>query len=372
MEVIRARNVNEAYEQGRLLLLNEGVREESRAGPVVVAPYPVLTVYERPTERVLFDVPRDANPFFHLFESLWLLAGRDDARWLDQFVSDFSSRFAQDDGRLHGSYGKRWRDHFSLYGREIPDNGPREDWRTEQSSDQLDSVVQTLRTDPSSRQCVITMWDPTADLGVAGLKDRPCNTQVYLRVRDITYREPPVTDQNSAEWERRIVEGTNRVLDLAVTCRSNDIVWGAYGANAVQFSVLQEYLAGRIGVGVGTMYQFSNNWHGYVDVLEKFRWWDASSDPYREGLASSLPMGTDWSTWDTDLRRFMAWTEGTPSSTPAPEFANTWFIGVAVPMYKAHLEHRYGNRKAALDYATRITAADWRKAALHWLARRQK
>jgi thymidylate synthase len=58
------------------------------------------------------------------------------------------------------------------------------------------------------------------------------------------------------------------VLDLTVLCRSNDVVWGAYGANAVHFSVLQEYLAGRIGVDVGVMYQFSNNYHGYVDGAE--------------------------------------------------------------------------------------------------------
>lgn len=360
MEVIRVRNVNEAYETGRTLLLNAGVREESRAGPVVVAPYPVLTVYERPTERVLFDVPRDANPFFHLFESLWLLAGRDDARWLDQFVSDFSARFAQDDGRLHGSYGKRWRGWFTRA--QFNSDGQGGTSCSEEPLDQLDSVVRTLQTDPSSRQCVIAMWDPTADLGVAGLRDRPCNTQVYLRVR---------TEQGEPE------PGggdplTRSVLDLTVTCRSNDIVWGAYGANAVQFSVLQEYLAGRIGVGVGTMYQFSNNWHGYEAVLEKFRWWDASSDPYREGLVTPLPMGTDWTRWDEDLYQFMAWTEGTPSSVRAPGFANMWFTGVAVPMYKAHLEHRYGNREAALDYAARIRATDWCKAALHWIARRQK
>jgi hypothetical protein len=47
----------------------------SRAGDVLVAPHPVMSVTSIPTERVLFDPARDANPFFHLFESLWMLAG---------------------------------------------------------------------------------------------------------------------------------------------------------------------------------------------------------------------------------------------------------------------------------------------------------
>src|SRR5919109_5331256 len=124
MEVIQARNVNDAYFKGVHLLRRYGIREQSRAGEVLVMPCPVTTVYERPWERILWDEKRNANPFFHLAESLWMLAGRNDARWLDQFVSDFSSRFAEVSGLQHGAYGYRWRKHYSM--------------------DQLDSVVQML------------------------------------------------------------------------------------------------------------------------------------------------------------------------------------------------------------------------------------
>ena len=207
MYVITVPGVNAAYAQGLRYICERGELQNSRAGQVLVAPTPVTIVYEKPQERVLFDPSRDANPFFHLFEALHMLAGRNDAKWLDQFVKDFSSRFAESDGIQHGAYGYRWRNHFDLEGGGNP-NLP----------DQLDTVVQMLVKDPQSRRAVISMWDPAADLG-ANKKDMPCNTHVYLRVR--TNR-----DYVHGNWK------DTSVLDLAVCCRSNDFVWGMAGANA--------------------------------------------------------------------------------------------------------------------------------------------
>jgi hypothetical protein len=68
---------------------------------------PVLTKVLEPCERVLFYDRRDANPIFHLMESIWMLSGSDDATWIDQFVSDFSARYAEPGGRMHGAYGRR-------------------------------------------------------------------------------------------------------------------------------------------------------------------------------------------------------------------------------------------------------------------------
>ena len=52
-----------------------GKRKDSRNGPVLEFPEPVLICYNRPVERVLFYPSRDANPFFHLMEGLWMLVG---------------------------------------------------------------------------------------------------------------------------------------------------------------------------------------------------------------------------------------------------------------------------------------------------------
>lgn len=330
MQVVDARNVNGAFETGTGLLWKFGEVSESRAGAVIVAPWPVVTVYSKPTERVLFNKTRDANPFFHLFESLWMLAGRNDGTWLDRFVSDFSSRFAESDGRMHGAYGHRWRLHFE--------------------EDQLQVVINRLRSSPDDRRTVIQMWDSTYDLydpcelseetnePFREPRDIPCNTHIYLR----------------------IVGGR---LDLTTCCRSNDAIWGAYGTNAVHFSMLQEYLAGMIGVPVGTMYQFSNNFHMYQDTAQKSKGSSLDRDPYVTGEVSPLVIGNNWSSWDFDLYQFMH----SPDSTG---FKNRWFSDVAVPMWRVHELWSSHNKKGAVEHVGSIRATDWQMAARQWMERR--
>lgn len=332
MRTIQANCVDDAFAKGVRLLRDFGVRQNSRAGVVFAAPWPVATVYSNPMRRVLFNSVRDANPLFHICEALWLLAGRQDARWLDQFVGDFSSRFAESDGRLHGSYGFRWRKHFDMEGGGSP-----------YLPDQLDTVVKLLRDNPQDRQAVITMWDPVADLGVPGLKDRPCNLSICLRVRT---QEPGLT---------------NPVLDITVFCRSNDLWWGVYGANIVQFSVLQEYLAARIGVGIGTYVQISNNFHAYEATIN----WGALDSAYEQD-ALPTKIVTAPERFDTDLELFFI----DPSAEGA-YYSNKFFWEIAVPMYRANLAWKRRDRVLALQELSRMPErCDWRVAAEAWCQRR--
>src|SRR5215469_1039129 len=188
MHVITARNVNDAIQQGIRHLYEVGQPRFSRAGEVLVSPYPVMVVYERPTERVLLWPERDANPFFHLFESLWMLAGRNDAAFLDRFIHDFGKRFALSDGNIHGAYGWRWRDAFG--------------------QDQIKALIEYLKQYQDGRRAVLQMWDSGLDLDSREiLPDVPCNTQAYFSI-SLGERDRP-----------------NR-LNMTVTCRSGDIIWG--------------------------------------------------------------------------------------------------------------------------------------------------
>ena len=317
MITIRAADVGDAYRQGIRLLNSAGQQQESRAGEVLVYPTPVLTITERPRRRVLLCPERRANPFFHLFESLWMLAGRNDATWLDRFVSDFSSRFAEPDGIMWGAYGRRWRKHFER--------------------DQIEVCVDKLRRDPLDRRVVISMWDPDTDLVSEELtgtghpaRDLPCNTHIYLRV-------------------------VGGALDLTVCCRSNDAYWGAHGANAVHFSVLQEYLAARIGVLVGHMYQFSNNYHGYTAHIP-------AHVPLIRTYPEPLPMVAQQETWDADLAEFL-W----DPEADLRHLSNKWFCEVAQPMWQAN-EARLARDWALYEkVVSNIHAADWRAAAEMWV-----
>lgn len=216
MKIIRARNPHEALIKALILLDAFGEEQESRNGMVITVPWPVATEYSCPLERVVFWPERDANPFFHLYESLWMLAGRNDLKPLLKYVKNFKDY--SDDGKIiHDAYGWRWRHVFG--------------------KDQLEIIIKRLQKNPLDRRCVLTMWDPMVDLGWEG-KAFPCNLMATFQIR-------------------------KGKLDLDIFCRSNDIIWGTYGANCFHFSVLLEYMALKIGCPVGFMRQISINWHAY-------------------------------------------------------------------------------------------------------------
>lgn len=222
MEVttLTVRNVNYALTEMLWKMRVIGLSENSRNGRVLVAPGPVVTTFTHPRERILFEPRRDANPVFHLMEALWMLAGQNDVKWLQQFNSNISN-YAQPDGKMHGAYGYRWRHQAGF--------------------DQLLEIVKVLQNS-ETRQAVLAMWIPLLDLCVdPTLRDRPCNTHVY--------------------FDRR-----GGRLNMTVSCRSNDMLWGAYGANVVHFSILQEVLAWALKVPVGVFHQFANNFHLYTEL----------------------------------------------------------------------------------------------------------
>jgi thymidylate synthase len=361
MRYISALNVNDAFPLGIGLLKLERKRsgsaiQPSRAGEVVVMPCPVTTSYARPWQRVLFEETRDANPFFHLFEALWMLSGRCDAKWLDTFVKNFSSRYAETSGLLHGAYGHRWRHHFTLVSAPEGDFG----------FDQVQGAINLLKANPNDRRVVIQMWNPEVDFG-ANKKDIPCNLCVVPRVR---------TDYDVDD----LVDST-QVLDITVMCRSNDAIWGCYGANAVHFSMLQEYLAAKIGVGIGTYYQISNNFHAYTDVLDKQRFYkpDEFTNPYtldridlKRGKRAvvHMPLANSIDGFDNDLNRFM---NLPPNKDELVEFETEFFSHVVQPMHRAHFWYRdkkYDHAFGAL--AQMPSNNDWYRAACAWLKRRYK
>jgi hypothetical protein len=236
-------HLNHLLYEGLDFFINSGseniAETPSRNGRVFKSRTPVTVVYSNPSKRVLFNDARDANPFFHLFESMWMLSGRDDA----EFVSHFSSNMKNysDDGlTLNGAYGYRWRNHFDI--------------------DQLDLVIDRMRKDSKDRRIVLGMWDARYDLvDAATSKDVPCNL---------------IANFDST---------TDDTVDMMVSCRSNDFLWGTLGANCVHFPFLLEYVSTCASLKMGTYYQVSHNMHVYVDMhrtlLEKLGV-DFSSQPF--------------------------------------------------------------------------------------------
>jgi thymidylate synthase len=366
MIVNTVRNVNQALAVGLGLMLDDRVAltENTRNGPVISASEPVTTVTLRPDERVLFSPARNANPFFHLMEALWMLAGRNDLKWLAQYNKQMA-KYSDDGGDTQpGAYGFRWRKHFGY--------------------DQLDEIVDHLKADPKSRRAVLTMWDgwgihqyPDGTFQMNGdllsaraSADVPCNTQAYFR----------------------ILEGR---LDMTVMCRSNDLWWGAHGANAVHFSILQEYVAARLNLKLGTLTQVSNNYHVYTDVVNNFgaKISDAiDTDFYTRGVTQGLVQPTrifhfnDMDLFERDLPAFMVHFDPAinPIKTPYERGGQRQMDGlsldhpflrdVAVPMARAWDAHKCYDYQTALDRCRKIGGeggynTDWHRAAVNWMVR---
>lgn len=353
LNLINARNVNDALGAGIRLLLTEGIAEESRNGPVLVAPGPVMTVYSRPWERVLFSPTRNANPFFHFMESLWMLAGREDLAFPKLFNSNFGA-YSDDGTTIPGAYGYRWRRYFGY--------------------DQIEVLITELKNNCETRRAVLSMWDGghfeisnsgevefgespnyevVSDLhrAIAGSKDIPCNTHAYFDCR-------------------------GGKLNMTVCCRSNDIIWGAYGANAVHFSILQEYMAARMGIPQGEYRQLSNNYHMYTDIVSREKARDIAvecdDDNYNTGCFFDNPVTiSKLLRFDSDRNHFLRELHDFLQK-PAHEYSYRLLSQNAVPMCGAWQAYKSTDYRAASDFAEKIELQDWRRACVEWLGRAEQ
>ena len=196
-------------------------QQTSRVGRTSELLHVALSI-ARPTERWVVSRIPALNPGFALAEVVWIVAGREDSKFVNAFYPGLS-KWQGTGQTYHGAYGHRLRRRFGV--------------------DQLEGAYLALKENPDSRQIVLQLWDATADLpherGKARSPDVPCNVMSLLKIRD-----------GFLEWMQII--------------RSND-VWRGLPHNIVQFTSLQEIMAGWLGCKVGTYNQISDSLHVYVD-----------------------------------------------------------------------------------------------------------
>jgi thymidylate synthase len=360
VQVIAAPNVNNALAQGINYLLQSGVEEPSRNGPVLVAPGPVTTVYENPNQHVLFSPTRDANPWHNFFEALWMLAGRNDVATNACFNAGMV-QYSDDKKTFYGAYGYRWRRHFGY--------------------DQLDSIVAELQRDPTSRRAVLAMWDGgQAITDVHALSGKPDGGDLAAAASgglDIPCNDLAMFDLRGGK------------LNMTVCCRSNDIIWGAYGADCVCFSMLLIYMAARLRAPVGVYRQVSNNYHLYTEKFSREKLTQIAKESSLASSASSwlaLYLNTDtvnlgwYVVLEDDIRALFyeieRWLKS-PSDYPVSVangrgYSSTWVADIAHPMFMAWVLHRRKQTKEAIAMTGDIAALDWAKACREWLQRREK
>lgn len=318
MDTINGINVPDAYVDGLWKFRACARKEESRNGPVMVMPGPVLLTIQNPYERVLVDSVRQPNPYFHLAEFVWMMAGSNDAKWLSYYNANMLS-FSDDGKTFAAAYGNRWRYHFKY--------------------DQIKMVISILKKDPTTRRACITMWDPNVDL-IQG-KDIPCNTTIYFRV-------------------------VGNELEMTVCNRSNDYIWGMMGANCVHMTMLQEFIALAIGKAVGCYRVFTNNLHIYTNVprfQDIMRTLD-TVDIYRAQMHEIMLIQRDENpeAFIEDCTRFV-WIN-TDNKHEEDRYDTAWFKTVFLPMMLAYRARKL--KQDETSYLNLVKASDWRYAGFAW------
>jgi len=205
----------------------EGVSQPSRIGEMREILHSAMSISD-PTQRWVTSREPTINLAFALAEVVWIVNGRNDSAFLNYFNRRLP-KFAGFGATYHGAYGHRLRSNIGI--------------------DQLQRAYEVLNAKPTSRQIVLQIWDGRIDLpqrtGEEISSDVPCNVVSILKIRS-----------GKLEWMQIM--------------RSNDIYLGL-PYNIVQFTTLQEVVAGWLNLELGEYNQISNSLHVYerdlVNVL---------------------------------------------------------------------------------------------------------
>ena len=236
MHTISAKNLNDAFLKLSKLMLAEGKPVTSR-GMATFELHPVFLEIRNPTQRFLSIVGRRNNPMQTIYETLWVLSGRNDIEALSYYLpraKDYS-----DNGKVwRGGYGPRLFDwnpdlRFGEKGLE-----------TSNGTNQVQGIVEAFKKDRATRQAVIQIWDPDQDGVENESKDRPCTNYLHFMARD-------------------------GKLDLMVVMRSNDLLWGFSSINVFEWTFLQEIIANLFDLKVGSYYHVIDSLHIYTEHVER-------------------------------------------------------------------------------------------------------
>ena len=194
---------------------------------------PASVEFLDPLKRVFFLRGRRINPYFNLAESLWIISGKSDVAFLELFNRNMKN-FSDDGIYFNAPYGERLRSYGKNDAHQTIYN----------PVDQLTDCYIKLKADRDTRQAVAVISAPHFDnskytIGEKG-RDIACNLVITFKIRD-------------------------NKLNMCVFNRSNDVIWGMFGANLCQFSTIQEMMAVWLGVEVGTYHQITDSLHIYTE-----------------------------------------------------------------------------------------------------------
>lgn len=218
-------------------------QQKSRAGETREILHAGFSIAD-PTQRWVTTRRPGLSIAFAIAEVVWIMQGRNDSEFLN-FWNPKLPEFAGRGPKYHGAYGHRLRHQFGV--------------------DQIERAYQALDGNPPTRQVVLQIYHPEKDLpnpdGSPAAPDVPCNVTAMLKVRD-----------GALEWTQIL--------------RSNDLFLGV-PYNFVQFTHVQEILAGWLELDIGSYTHFSDSLHIYTRNLSEV------TDSIRAGDSAPPPRNPD-------------------------------------------------------------------------------
>ena len=176
---------------------------------------------EKPMNNLIKDKDRNWKLDYAEAEWQWYLSGDNNISKLGELygkVPEIWKRMADKEGFVNSNYGWQWK-----------------------RSNQLDEVIDLLKTNPRTRQAAISIYDRKE--GYMYDNDTPCTYAIQFTI-------------------------LNDKLNMCVTMRSNDL-WYGFCNDQYCFSKLQLLVADKLGLLVGEYYHFAHNLHLYDNIIEK-------------------------------------------------------------------------------------------------------
>ena len=174
---------------------------------------------ENPLDHVIENEERKWNPVYAEAEWQWYLSGDRNTAKLGELygkVPEIWKRMADSDGNVNSNYGWQWK-----------------------RKDQIDYVIDLLRNELDTRQAAISIYDCKEHDTFTF--DTPCTYAVQFTILD-------------------------NKLNMSVVMRSNDL-WFGFCNDQYQFSKLQDLIAWKLDIEVGTYFHFAHNLHLYNNKI---------------------------------------------------------------------------------------------------------
>lgn len=215
IKMYKYENLAEMYHDMSYRMFIDGNKVSPRGNETyeIIAPEIYLN---SPIDNLAFLKERKYNLVYSVAESMLLISKKNEVKYFTKFNKNMAN-FSDDGQILNGSYGYR-----------IADN--------------IDKVIERLKSDKDSRQAVLTIYQNDV---CKITKDPPCTLNLHFLIRD-------------------------NKLNLIVYMRSNDIIWGT-PYDVFMFTTLQRLIANSLNIYVGWYRHIPSSFHVYKDHYELLR-----------------------------------------------------------------------------------------------------